>query len=281
MESKNKKTEEFKRGYALGKKHAEEYYEALLKENTEKKSNVEKIASLLYDNNGAAIVKTGGGIYDDILTDGDYTIYTQLDIWPGNSFKFNTQQKQLLSDYLNNVDWGNNVMPIVKKEFVGVTSVLMEIAFREMMNGKRVIYFTGEDNKRRCEREVLEKAKHSKLDCIGGGDLYIAHADGINYYNDFNCEITSKTADVLIVDEVPLTSDFGSVLSCVYCFKKWYPNCKVIFAFTIDDGISLQGISRAIKYVGEMEKCGALFRCEERLRKRTKREGLPNLLVKK
>jgi hypothetical protein len=148
----------------------------------------------------------------------------------------------------------------------GMTTILQEIAFKEYLLGKKVLYVSPRHELTRLAKNVFSyKESVSQYVPMTGAKIDCATVSGDNYHIGFSCSTISKRYDLIIVDEISLDTDLLNVLKVVgdYCQYIMKGDCKAIVAFTprqYKSELKNESIRKALE---EYEFDGNLFRYSE------------------
>lgn len=190
---------------------------------------------------------------DDIHVYPNYTGIT--------NFKINDLQKRFLEFYLNRVNRKESIIPVVKMRQAGMTTILEEIALREYLSGKKVLYLCVNDGSfKTVEKDFEYKKETTQYPPIGYGYIKCKHICGSDFFHAFNVLVTSHYYDLIIVDEIPIDTSISVIDKTVrdYIDNICKNGCKAIFAMTLPpSGKQYKDLK---DYIDSAEQRGDLFR---------------------
>lgn len=143
-----------------------------------------------------------------------------------------------------------------------MTTILQEIAFKEYLIGKKILYISpNPELTRDALKQFAYKKEVSQYIPLIGATIDCVHVSGNNYHIGFSNATIAKHYDLIIVDELSLNTDLTTVLKIVgdYCEHVTEGYCKAIVAFTPNQHNS-KNIQRILE---EYEFDGDLFKYSE------------------
>ena len=256
-----KQLSDFEKGYELGVKHAKEYYEALPKQNNKQEKINEKKSN----------AKTTKELQDDEFNTFMFNLsnnFDKINVYPNykgqNYVKINELQKKFIRYYQHKRNTNHHVFPVLKMRAGGMTTILQEIAFKEYLVGKKILYISPKPElTRNALQQFTYKKEVSQYIPLIGATIDCVHVNGNNYHIGFSNATIAKRYDLIIVDELSLDTDLTTVLKvvCDYCEYTAEEYCKAIVAFTPNQHNSnSENIQRTLE---EYEFEGNLFKYSE------------------
>ena len=226
--SRQNKTGEFARGYALGFKHGKEYktescYNCDITNDDTPYNNVGKTTPTKKED-------TRKDLFNDLFLDDIKMRLLSKNTCLVSDVSLNPLQKKFIKYYFNRTEAGELFIPVVKMRREGMTDILSEILFREYLAGKRVAYFVPNQKLVKSIKEAFEikRKYHTHVTPIDGGSFDVYE---VGNCCELNFRLTSKTYDIVVADELRLDVNFnyyvGALKSHVLC-----NHTTVVLAFT-------------------------------------------------